>query len=63
MEKEKYIHMRIDENTKKQFDTICKMKAINGSELVRQWIRKYIEKNSHLIKQDAMQEEIDSIDI
>lgn len=45
-EKDSYFRFRIDAKTKKDFQTITKKKAINTSELFRQWIEDYIRNNS-----------------
>jgi len=42
--KEKTFVVRIDEETLSNFNSILKNKSINRSELFRQWIREYIEK-------------------
>ena len=41
-EKDSYIQFRIDNTTKKQFQDLTKRKAINTSELFRQWIVAFI---------------------
>lgn len=45
-EKDSYFRFRIDAKTKKDFQIITKKKAINTSELFRQWIEDYIRNNS-----------------
>lgn len=35
--------IRLDKDTKDQFNTICKAKCINASELIRQLIKQWIE--------------------
>lgn len=42
-EKDSYFRFRIDVDTKKQFQDLTKKKAINTSELFRQWILEYIQ--------------------
>ena len=37
-EKDSYIRIRIDKDTKDKFQQLCKTKAINSSELIRQLI-------------------------
>lgn len=41
------MQFRIDKETKDQFMSICKSKAINSSELIRQWIQKFIKDNKN----------------
>lgn len=45
-----YIRCRVDDKTKDKWIKVCKKNAVNGSELLRQWIEKYIEDNT--IKED-----------
>lgn len=45
MEKEIRVNLRIDAETKREFMDVCKKKAINSSELIRQLIREWIDKN------------------
>lgn len=45
-EKRICINIRIDKETKDQFMSICKSKAINSSELIRQWIKQFIKDNN-----------------
>ena len=44
-EKDSYIQFRIDNITKKQFQNLAKRKAINTSELFRQWIVEFIQEH------------------
>lgn len=44
-DKEIRIGIRIDEKTKKEFQDVCKKKAINSSELIRQLIKDWTEQN------------------
>lgn len=44
--KEVRINIRLEKDTRDKFQQICKSKAINGSELIRQWIEKYIQQNT-----------------
>lgn len=46
-EKRICINIRIDKETKDQFMSICKSKAINSSELIRQWIKQFIKDNTN----------------
>lgn len=39
------IQIRLEKELKDQFQAICKAKAINSSELIRQLITKWIEDN------------------
>ena len=41
-----YIRCRVDDTTKEKWIQVCKKNAVNGSELLRQWIDKYIEDNT-----------------
>lgn len=43
--KKGYIGVRIDEELKNEFQDLLKSKAVNMSELFRQWITKYINEN------------------
>lgn len=43
--KEIRINVRIDSNTKNEFQEVCKKKAINSSELIRQLIKEWTDKN------------------
>lgn len=45
-EKDTYIRIRLDADTKERFKNICQKRAINLSELIRQWITKYVKENS-----------------
>lgn len=45
LEKESRINLRLEKEKKDLFQQICKRKAINASELMRQWIDKFIEEN------------------
>lgn len=45
-QKDSYIRFRIDYDTKKKFQEITNKRAVNISELFRQWIEKYIEEHS-----------------
>ena len=40
-----FLQIRLDKETKEQFQSICKDRAINQSELLRQWIEKSIQKH------------------
>lgn len=44
-----YIRCRVDDTTKEKWTQVCKKNAVNGSELLRQWIEDYIskEENKH----------------
>ena len=42
---EKRLNIRIDDELKKEFMALCKKKAINSSELVRQLIKEWTDKN------------------
>lgn len=41
-----YVRCRVDDTTKEKWIKVCKKNAVNGSELLRQWIDKYIEDNT-----------------
>lgn len=43
--KKGYIGIRIDEDLKIEFQELLKSKAVNMSELFRQWIINYIKQN------------------
>lgn len=43
--KKGYIGIRIDEDLKTEFQELLKSKAVNMSELFRQWITNYIKQN------------------
>lgn len=43
--KETYIQFRLEKSLKKEFNELAKKKAINTSELLRQFIVSWIEKN------------------
>lgn len=42
-EKDSYIRIRIDTQTKERFQRVCKTKAINSSELIRQLINNWTD--------------------
>ncbi|WP_366915950.1 ribbon-helix-helix protein, CopG family [uncultured Megasphaera sp.] len=44
--KEVRINVRLEKETRDKFQQICKSKAVNSSELIRQWIEKYIKEHS-----------------
>lgn len=44
-EKDSFIQFRVDNTTKKQFQDLAKRKAINTSELFRQWIIAFIQEH------------------
>jgi len=44
-DKNSYLQIRIDADTKKQFKEICQKRAVNSSALLRQWIENYIAEN------------------
>lgn len=44
-QKDSYLRFRIDVETKNEFQAITRKKAINISELFRQWIADYIAEN------------------
>jgi metal-responsive CopG/Arc/MetJ family transcriptional regulator len=44
--KEVRINVRLEKDTRDKFQKICKSKAVNSSELIRQWIEKYIQQNT-----------------
>ena len=39
------IKCRIDKKTRDNFNAVCEKKDVNGSELLRGWIYKYIAQN------------------
>lgn len=45
IEKEARINLRLEKEKRDLFQQICKRKAINASELMRQWIDKFIEEH------------------
>ena len=45
--KEVRINVRLEKDTRDKFQQICKSKAVNGSELIRQWIEKYIQQKTN----------------
>lgn len=49
MKDEERINVRIDRNTKAKWIEITQMQAINGSELIRRFIQKYIEEHKELL--------------
>ena len=42
-EKYKNIIVRIDERLKEDFMRICRERAVNSSQLIRNWIQSYVE--------------------
>ena len=42
--KRKQLHLRIEEDLHSRFMGVCKDQAVNPSELVRKWIREWVEK-------------------
>lgn len=44
--KEIRLNIRMQEETRDAFRAICKRKAVNGSELIRQWIDEFIRDNT-----------------
>lgn len=48
--KEVRINVRLEKDKRDLFNKICKSKAINNSELIRQWIDKFIEQHKHEIE-------------
>lgn len=49
-EKYKNIIVRIDERLKEDFMLICKLRALNGSQLIRNWIQSYVEENQSILE-------------
>lgn len=45
MEKEIRLNLRVDAATKREFMEVCRKRAINSSELIRQLIRDWTDKN------------------
>lgn len=44
-EKEIRMNIRINRELREEFQAICKQKAMNGSELIRQFVQKWVNKN------------------
>ena len=42
---DKVIRVRVTEEMKKQFDKTCEAKAINASQLLRNWSENFIQEN------------------
>ena len=49
-EKYKNIIVRIDERLKEDFMRICRERAVNSSQLIRNWIQSYVEENQSILK-------------
>lgn len=50
MSKEKSFVVRINEKELNDFNTIIQKKSINRSELLRKWVREYIEDNKKILE-------------
>lgn len=61
-EKDSYFRFRIDIDTKKQFQDLTKKKAINTSELFRQWILEYIQEQQTLTNGKIVMQKVVDID-
>ena len=46
--KEVRINVRLEKEKRDLFNKICKAKAINNSELIRQWIDKFIDQHKEI---------------
>lgn len=53
-EKEVRLNVRLEKEKRDIFQGICKAKAVNASELMRQWVDEYIEKSKK--EYEAMKE-------
>lgn len=40
-----FMQIRVEKETRDKFQKLCKSKAINASELIRQWIDKYVKEH------------------
>ena len=46
VEHDTFVKVRVSTELKTQFQSICKSKAVNASELLRQYIEQYVEENT-----------------
>lgn len=51
--------IRIDDNLRDEFSSICKKKGIMGSAMIRGWMEEYIKENSSTITKQEKEENAD----